>query len=147
MNCNCCNRMIRANRYVLTGSNLDIYTGFTDTHVKNGKCYKLITCASLPSITLIVPVLVEFNGSFIPLLDCLGNSVMSDQIRSRRCYHVEYGNNNPHLILRQPICESAFESGSTAPAAMDAQSEDKECEPEKHPAGFGPGSLVPARKR
>lgn len=108
-----CTHEIKANSYSLTTKELNIYTSFNDTCVKNQKRYELLICAKLPSITQIVPVLVQFNGSMIPLLDKLGNRVMSDQIRSRRKYLCAYGDNLGHLILLCPICTSVFDASNS----------------------------------
>lgn len=113
MSCNncSCNRTIKSNGYTQSGGSFNILTGFTESDVDNGKCYKLILCTSLPSVASIMPCTVQFNGVQIPLLDSIGNRVMSDQLHTRKCYHCVYGTNLGHLILRNPICSSAFIAG------------------------------------
>lgn len=62
--------------------------------------YKLLTCLSFPTITTLLPVALSINGNIIPVHDQMGNTLMSDQIKSRRCYKMCFGSNPSHFILR-----------------------------------------------
>lgn len=106
-NCNLCkSNLIKSTRYTV-GATFAIVTGFTETDVDNGKCYRLILCANLPSMSTIVPVTLEFNGSYLPVLDKIGNKLMSDQLHTRKCYNLVYGANTPHFLVTNCIPNSA----------------------------------------
>lgn len=81
MNCNCnCNRTIIPTSYTV-GATFNINTDFTDSDLENGKRYCLILNKDLPAMTTIVPVYLQVNGTYYPMQDILGNSLMSDQLR------------------------------------------------------------------
>lgn len=78
----------------------------TLTRLCNGEQFKLITCLSFPAVTNLVPVYISINGTSYPVLDEFGNTLMSDQIRCRRCYKIVFGTNPKHFIVRQCLCPS-----------------------------------------
>jgi hypothetical protein len=77
----CRNRVITPTSYTV-GSTFNINTTFTDTDIENGKRYVLVLNKNLPSMTTIIPVYLEVNGTYYPMQDRLGNNLMSDQLRS-----------------------------------------------------------------
>lgn len=72
----------------------------------NGECFRLITCLAFPAITTLVPVYIQINGTNYPVLDSLGNTLMSDQIRCRRAYRVAFGTMPNHFIVKQCVLPS-----------------------------------------
>ena len=72
----------------------------------NGEQFKLITCLSFPAVTNLVPVFITLNGVSYPVLDEFGNTLMSDQIRCRRCYRLVFGTNANHFMVKQCLCPS-----------------------------------------
>ena len=76
------------------------------TKLCNGEQFKLITCLSFPAVTNLVPVFIVLNGTSYPVLDEYGNTLMSDQIRCRRCYKLVFGTNPVHFIVKQCLCPS-----------------------------------------
>lgn len=111
MTCNCV-KELRASAYDAAA------TAFTITAVPacacngaitqlfNGQRFRLITCLAFPAVTTLVPVYIEINGTSYPVLDENGNTLMSDQVRSRRCYNLLFGTNPVHFILKQCSCPS-----------------------------------------
>lgn len=79
MNCNC-NRIITPTSYTV-GATFNINTSFTDTDLENGKRYILVLNQNLPAMSTVVPVYLQVNGTYYPMQDILGNSLMSDQLR------------------------------------------------------------------
>lgn len=78
--------------------------------------YKLITCLSFPTITTLLPVALSINGKIIPVQDSSGNTLMSDQIKSRRCYRMNFGSNPSHFILKQ--CVSTSQAAPTSVSVL-----------------------------
>ena len=76
------------------------------TTLRNGEQFKLITCLSFPAVTNLVPVFITLNGVSYPVLDEFGNTLMSDQIRCRRCYRLVFGTNANHFMVKQCLCSS-----------------------------------------
>lgn len=105
--CHPCNRVIKANSYTV-GNSFNINTAFVDTNMSNGKCYKLILCANLPSMATIVPVILVIGGKNYPMQDHLGNNLMSDQLRTRKAYTIALGTNPNHFIMVDCVRPSAF---------------------------------------
>lgn len=123
---------LRATEYNVTGTDFTITASPAKccktnlTQLCNGQKFCLITCLSFPSVTTLVPVQIEINGNTYPVLDYLGNTLMSDQIRSRRCYKLTFGTYQSHFIVKQclppsqatPSCVAA-----TAPSTATANYE------------------------
>lgn len=91
------------------------------THLYTQEEYKLITCLSFPTITTLLPVALSINGNIIPVLDSSGNTLMSDQIKSRRCYRMSFGSNPSHFILKQ--CVPASQAAPTSVSVLTPESE------------------------
>lgn len=105
--CEIRNRIIKPVSYT-AGGNFIINTNFTDTDAENRKRYELILTVNLPSMTTIVPVFITFNGTNIPMLDDIGNNLMSDQLHTRKRYRLVYGINPKHLTVLNCLGSSAF---------------------------------------
>ena len=85
----------------------------------NGERIVFVICTSLPVSTTISPVVIDFNGTNIPVQDKLGNTLQSDQIKARQTYVGVWGTlNNGHIKL----C-SCTNRSQVAPASITPGSE------------------------
>ena len=114
MNCQCSN-IIRTTGFGTTADNLVILTS-GDHILENGRMFNLIVCKRKPSMTTVLPVVVQVNGVNYPLLDRIGNPVMSDQIQCRTQYRIFYGQTNPHFLTTNCLRQSQNYLGGTADA-------------------------------
>ena len=101
-----CPQVFKATSYTNTGTLFLVNVNTTVSTLINGKGYQLITCANLPAITTVVPVYIAIGDNTYPVLDCLGNSFMSDQLDSRMCYSLVFGSNPAHFKLCRCSCKS-----------------------------------------
>lgn len=71
----------------VTGGTLVLSTDITTAKTySNGERIAFCICTTLPASTTISPVELEINGTNIPMLDVFGNTLQSDQIKSRHMY-------------------------------------------------------------
>lgn len=120
----CCENILRVTSVSTDGS-----TFTTDSTITPKNCCKYIIkvpCSLIPAAasTTITQVVVVVNGTKIPLQECIGNNVYTDQIRffnvdncGNIILRVVYGSTPAHFkILNQQICASnAY--GTTAATA------------------------------
>lgn len=113
-----CPQVLKATSYTATATELTIVVDPSVFALYNGKIYHLLTCVTLPVITSIVPVFISINGTTYPVMDCIGNNLMSDQVKSRHCYKMVFGTNPNHFKLCEGMCKSAATvSRTVVPAA------------------------------
>ena len=123
--CNqCCENVLRVTSVSTDGSTFTTSSTITP---KNGCKYLIkVPCYLIPQVssTTISQVVVVVNGTNIPLQECIGNNVYTDQIRyfnvdncGNILLRVVYGSTPAHFkILNQQICASnAY--GTTAATA------------------------------
>lgn len=109
---------LRATQYVNNGSTFNIIVSPTKqccetlSRLCNGEQVELITCLSFPAISTLLPVYVQIGTNTYPVLDRLGNDLMTDQIRSRRRYILLFGTEEPHFIVNQ--CLNASQAAATS---------------------------------
>lgn len=110
----CCENILRVTSISNTGGSFFFVTNSTITP-KNGCKYILkVPCSLLPltPLTTVDPVYIVVNGRNIPLTECLGNQVYTDQIK---CMNIDdcgniilrlaYGSTPTHFkILNQKLC-------------------------------------------
>lgn len=119
-----CNRIIKSTGFGTTDTNLVILTSGTHT-LTNGCMYDLIVCQKKPSLATVSPVLVQVNGVNYPLLDRIGNPVMSDQITCRTRYRMFFGSSTPHFLTINCLrCSQLYAPTTTAPAVAVALDEE-----------------------
>ena len=100
-------RELRATSYTVTTSAFTIVATPACTcrepltRLRNGECFRLITCLAFPAVNTLVPVSISINGASYPVLDEFGNTLMSDQIRCRRAYRLVFGTKSNHFMVRQ----------------------------------------------
>lgn len=92
-----CNNVIRSTGFGTTAENLVILSTGT-FGLTNGEAYDLIVCQRKPSMATVLPVVIQVNGVNYPLLNRIGNPVMSDQITCRTRYRMYYGESTPHFL-------------------------------------------------
>ena len=114
--CNCSKAFVlKATSATYTaGTSLVLNTTSTVTSLFNGMNYLLVQAATLPAMTTVVPVSVEVNGTTIPLLDAIGNTLYSDQIHNGVTYELVYGSTPSHFKLRRCCCLSSAVPSSTS---------------------------------
>lgn len=98
-----CNNILKVTGISSTSTDLAILTSGTHT-LTNGCMYDLIVCTKVPSMTTVLPVVIQVNGVNYPLLDRIGNTVMSDQIKCRTRYRMFYGATSPHFLTISCLC-------------------------------------------
>ena len=123
-----CNRVIKSTGFGTTDTNLVILTSGTHT-LTNGCLYDLIVCQRKPSVATVSPVLIQVNGVNYPLLDRIGNPVMSDQITCRTRYRMFYGSNTPHFLTINCLrCSQLYAPTTTTPTPAVANTLSEEVE-------------------
>lgn len=130
--CNqCCENVLRVTSVSTNGSTFTTSSTITP---KNGCKYIIkVPCYLIPQVasTTIAQVVVVVNGTNIPLQECIGNNVYTDQIRyfnvdncGNIVLRVVYGSTPAHFkIINQQICASnayGTMAASTAKAATKA---------------------------
>lgn len=109
---------LRATEYVNNGSTFNIVVAPTRqccetlNRLCNGEEVELITCLTFPATNTLLPVYIQIGTNTYPVLDRLGNDLMTDQIRSRRRYRLLFGTDEPHFIVNQ--CLSASQAAATS---------------------------------
>lgn len=123
----CCENILRASSVSDSGGSFFFVTTSTITP-KNGCTYILkVPCSLLPTtpLTTVDQVYAVVNGVNIPLQDCLGNNVYSDQIRCMRvdnCGNIVlrlvYGSTPAHfkIVSQKLCCSTAYGTTATATA-------------------------------
>ena len=82
-----------------SGTDLTLTLPVTALTIKNGQraCFKI--CTSLPTGTTILPVLFQVGTTTVPLMDMLGNTLYSDQLKTCECIPGVWGTNPVHFKL------------------------------------------------
>ena len=109
---------LKATQYVNNGSTFNIIVEpirqccETLTRLRNGEQVELITCLTFPATSTLLPVYIQIGTNTYPVLDRLGNDLMTDQIRSRRRYRLLFGTEEPHFIVNQ--CLNASQAAASS---------------------------------
>lgn len=109
---------LRATQYVNNGSTFNIVVAPTNQccttleRLRNGEPVECITCLSFPATSTLLPVYIQIGTTTYPVYDRLGNTLMTDQIRSRRRYRLLFGTENPHFIVNQ--CLNASQASASS---------------------------------
>ena len=116
---NCQRQFIKVTEAAVSGGTLVLATNVTGKTYENGERIVFCICTTIPASATIVPVEITINGVNIPILDNLGNTLQSDQIRSRQPYVAVWGTlGDGHLKL----CTCTRRS-QAAPAEITPESE------------------------
>ena len=89
------------------------------TTIDNNTAARLVTCVDLPTLTTVLPVFITINGNDIPVFSRNGNTLMSDQIASKRSYTLKYGTTPTHFIVTQCLQTSQATAASTSVSASE----------------------------
>ena len=104
-NCECVKR-IKISSIVQNSTGVVLIPSKTLYPLDNCQNVEMIICTSIPSITTILPVFISTSIGNLPVLCRIGNSFMIDQLNSRRCYHMAFGNNPNHFLIKDCVCPS-----------------------------------------
>lgn len=104
--CNCQCNTIKVTS-VLIGGFFELVSSFKTNDLDNQERFRMIICTSIPAQSTLLPVYVLVNGNTYPLLDNIGNTVMSDQLRARHCYTLVFGNHPGHFTILNCLPHSA----------------------------------------
>ena len=92
---------LKVTSIVNNGSTLNLTVTPNLSKLCNGQLFRLIICTDIPVLTSVLPVYVVLGNSAYPILDCIGNTFYSDQLKSRTAYPLVFGTSAPHFKLRQ----------------------------------------------
>ena len=70
-----------------------------------------------PASTTVLPVFIQINGTNVPLLDSIGNTLFSDQIKCIKCLPGVWGTNPLHIKVCSPRPRSQAAALSVTPGA------------------------------
>lgn len=82
-----------------SGTDLTLTLPISALTIKNGQraCFKI--CTSLPTGTTILPVVFQIGTTTVPIMDMLGNTLYSDQLKTCTCIPGVWGTNPNHFKL------------------------------------------------
>lgn len=106
-------KYIRVTSAEITEGTLVLTTGLTNRTIRNGNRNVICICTDIPTSTTVVPVEIVINDTNIPMQDVLGNTLQSDQIKSRCAFPGVWGTNPLHFKL----CSCTNRSQATARTA------------------------------
>ena len=90
----------------------------TEKTYYSGERFAFIICTALPTSITISPVVINLNGENIALQDKLGNTLQSDQIKSRQVYVGVWGTlNGGHIKLCSCVNRSQSAPASITPGS------------------------------
>lgn len=122
---------LRATQYTVTTTAFTIVAtpscacAGTISRLFNRSWFRLITCLAFPSVPSVVPVFISINGVSYPVLDEIGNTLKSDQIRCRRAYKLVFGTGSSHFMVKQclPVSQSTATYVSATPPTSEPEAE------------------------
>lgn len=113
-----CNKnVIKVTSATNSGGTLVLNSNSPLTTLCNRKEYMLLICTSIPASTTLGQATLIIGDSKYPLQDCVGNNLMSDQIKCRRCYPMVFSTNPAHFKLCTCTGRSGAEPCSVAVSA------------------------------
>jgi hypothetical protein len=92
-------KIIKITAATITEGNLVLTANVTSKTVCNGERDVFCICTTLPVSTTITPVVLAIGATQVPLLDPIGNTLYSDQIKTRTPYFGTWGTNETHFRL------------------------------------------------
>lgn len=107
-------RCIKINSVSSTATEFLLETAITNATIYNGQKVRFCIHTNIPASTTVVPVFIVINGVNIPLMDALGNTLQSDQIKNCFCYNAIFGTEPLHLKL----CTMTNRSQATATSVV-----------------------------
>lgn len=120
--CSCCNRLVKSTSVAANGTT-NIVVTIPATTYQNGERICLCITQAIPTTTTPLPVVIQFEGATgtsYPLINRCGNPVFSDQLRTRRLYHLRVAGSSANFMVCDRLCPTAMSyasiSAPTTPA-------------------------------
>lgn len=107
MTCNTCiQTYLVSSVTVNTTTGTAVLTFSTTPTMENGKCFKFrVPCNITTVVTANTPITanVNINGTVtaVPVWNCLGNVLRTGDLKTRKCYLAQFGNDPNHLLTRE----------------------------------------------
>ena len=76
--------------------------------LSNGDIGKFVIINTIDYTNLLGTVSITINGTTFPLVNKLGNSIRTEQLRSRKVYTIALGAETPNFVLLTCVQESSF---------------------------------------
>lgn len=111
LNKNCCVPKVLITGYTV-GATFALNTAYSFANTNNCDKLLIVFQASIPSQTTIVPVTVSTSSgspAVLPLTNCLGNNIMSDQLVGIESLCIAFGSNTAHLRVLKAFDECGNE--------------------------------------
>ena len=103
----CKRSIVRSTAVTLSGNTLTITLPDVNTII-NGDIIRFVILQTIPTTTPFATVYVKINNETIPVLTRFGNSVMADQLRTRRVYAIGIGTQYPNSVMLTCIPKSGY---------------------------------------
>ena len=111
-------RILRASLAV-DGANITLTLPNTEEALTNRDVLRFYITANIPEDNPLGTVSVIVNGTTFPLTTILGNSVRTEQLRSRFVYTIQLGAETPNFVMKTCLPETSFVYPAyAAPAAV-----------------------------
>lgn len=112
-------RCIKITSVTASDTEFLLNTTITNATIYNGQRIRFCIHADFPATTTVAPVFIVINGENIPLMDAIGNTLQSDQIKNCYCYCAVFGTEPLHLKLNTLTCKSQATATNVVPAAAE----------------------------
>lgn len=99
---------IRRATLATVGENITLTLANTDCALENRDILKFYIATNVPETNPLGTVSIIINGTTFPLNTVLGNSVRTEQLRSRYVYAIQLGAQTPVFVMRTCLPESSF---------------------------------------
>lgn len=100
-------RILRASLAV-DGANITLTLPDTTEALTNRDVLRFYITANIPEDNPLGTVSVIINGTTFPLVTILGNSVRTEQLRSRFVYTIQLGAETPNFTMKTCLPETSF---------------------------------------
>lgn len=115
-NCVCeCDYIIKSTGYFV-GDTLSIFADAKP--LKNCKDYLIVLTGDIPVNSGVLPVVVNINGVDVPVVDRIGNNVISSRLHRGQRLIAVYGAGDPHFLVKN--LERGFGTYVVSPDAAEA---------------------------
>lgn len=100
-------RILRA-ALAVDGANITLTLPDTEEPLTNRDVLRFYITANIPEDNPLGTVSVIVNGTTFPLTTILGNSVRTEQLRSRFVYTIQLGAETPNFAMKTCLPETSF---------------------------------------
>lgn len=112
-------RILRASLAV-DGANITLTLPDTEEALTNRDTLRFYITSTIPTENPLGTVSIIVNGTTFPLTTILGNSVRTEQLRSRYVYTVQLGAETPNFVMKTCLPETSFVYPAYAAPAANA---------------------------